>query len=113
VSTTGRIVSQLPLNELWDDNGRVEAERVGPVGAERIKQLLRTGEASFVVADIGYALRWVSMQSAAAFWKGEAKDHLADGESIYLGDFPGGYAYSATEWRCARGGTVFLLEAHH
>jgi hypothetical protein len=66
-----------------------------------------------VVADIGHALRWVSLQSAAAFWNEEVKDHLAESESIYLEDFPGGYAYFATEWRWAKGGTVFLLEAQH
>jgi hypothetical protein len=113
VSVALRNPSRLPLEELWDDHGRVEAEMVGPAGAERIKQLLRSGEMSFVIADVGKPLRWISEKDAASFWKTEVKDHLADGERAYLDDFPGGYAFFATEWRRLGGCAVIVLEVQH
>ena len=86
---------------------------MGQVTAERIKELLRAGEVSFVVADVGHALRWVKTKDAVVFWKAEVKDHLAEDERFSLDDFPGGYALVASEWRRLDGCAVVLLEAHH
>ncbi len=86
---------------------------MGPVTAERIKELLRAGEVSFVVADVGHAPRWISTKDAAVFWKAEVKNHLAEGDRFFLEDFPDGYALVASEWRRGEGCAVILLEAHH
>ena len=53
-----RVVVQMPLTELWNEEGRVDAALVGPVGEPELTLLLTEG-ATFVVADPGLPLRWV------------------------------------------------------
>lgn len=108
-----RIVTRLPLGELWDDAGHVVAERQRDLVAADIAGLLRLGPVRFVVADIGHPLRWVPIADCFRFWKDEVKSRVGDPAGSSLDDFPGGYSYFAAEWVPADGPPVVLLESCH
>ena len=110
-----RVVTVLPLHELWDASGPVAAERGPAIGAEDVASLLRLGPVQFVVADMG-PLRWVSPEATFRFWKEEVKPRVvpAGAEQFRLEDYPGNYCYVATRWeRQGSSIPVVLLERHH
>jgi hypothetical protein len=112
-----RIVTSLPLAELWDDEGELDFERGSALNREDVRRRVQGGTARFVVAEPGLPLRWVSAADRHAFWKGEVRPHLVDEPErpfdIY--HYPHGYAYIATEWRGADPfePPIVLLERHH
>jgi hypothetical protein len=108
-----RIVTKIPLTELWDESGTLTDERVRNLDASNIIELLRTGLVQFIVADCGLKLRWIPAQQRYEFWK-TAKPQIADPvKPIYLKQFPNGTAYSASEWRGRACECFVLLETHH
>jgi len=48
----------MPLAELWNQEGPLDARRSGDVGEGQITGLLRNGS-TFVVAEVGQPLRWI------------------------------------------------------
>ena len=109
-----RIVTQMPLSDLWKDAGLINAHHHGRVGRDDISKLLRDGS-TFVVADLGHPLRWIPEQDRFTFWKAEVKDHLvpADEDRFHFDAYPRGYCYVASVWRCVGSGPVVVLEKHH
>jgi hypothetical protein len=109
-----RIVTCLPLPELWDAEGPCNARRIRSVGNKEIIQLLRD-ELCFVVADVGQPLRWIMDRDRFAFWTAELKPRLVapDATRFRLDDYPGGYCYVASEWQCETNRAVVVLEKHH
>lgn len=109
-----RIVTRLPLHELWRGEGSVISERARLLASDDVMKLLRNGRVRFVVADVGASLLWVPTTECFEFWKGEAKPHLAKSqERIRLGEFVDGYCYIASEWVGRDTLPVVLLEKHH
>src|SRR6266404_9389569 len=99
-----RIVTQMPLHELWNDHGVVRADMVRYLSSSDIIELLREGSVRFVIADVGHRLQWVSPTVSYDFWKSEAKMHIAEPNiKLSLEDFPDEYCYFATEWRADDG----------
>lgn len=94
-------------------------ERFRFVSEREIARLLSSGPVQFVVANVGDMPYWVAAGQRLAFWKTEVLPHLvADpAEGFLLEDFPGEYAYVASEWRHpdpeADLSPVVLLETHH
>jgi hypothetical protein len=109
-----RIVTSTPLTELWNDKGPLDACRVRIVGETDIVQLLRDGS-SFVVAEVGQPLRWISEGDRFAFWKAEVRCRLVgpDVEAFYLDGYPSKYCYVGVMWQCAPSTSVIVLEKHH
>ncbi|WP_027555119.1 hypothetical protein [Bradyrhizobium sp. Cp5.3] len=109
-----RIVTQLPLTELRSGEGVLDARSAEAVGGVEIERLLRD-HSTFVVADVGKPLKWISEADRFAFWKAEVKDRLVsrDTDSFCLDDYAGGYCYVATVWRGASCAPVIVLEMHH
>ena len=107
-------VFQLPLDELWDDSGRLPLTKVRDLGSAEVADLLRGGPVRFVVAGVGSRLKWVPVGDCYRFWKAEVKPRLVEpaAERFRLEDFPGEYCYIAAEWA---GGAepVVVLEARH
>ena len=112
-----RIVTQMPLERLWDDQRELSYVRGGCVGSERIRELLRSGRVRFVVADCGKNLSWIQEEDLHRYWKTVAQPHLvepAESESGHrLEDFPDEYCFIATEWGEADQVPVILLEMQH
>jgi hypothetical protein len=114
---TRRVVTQIPLVELWDDDGSVEATRDRYLGLEDVRRLVQSGVVRFVVADAGKAIRWVPVDETHVFWKNNVKPRIVDppDRQIDVYAYPEGYAYLASEW--TRVGAplapIVLLEVHH
>jgi hypothetical protein len=108
-----RVVTSMPLAELWSDSDPVDALRGRGVTAVDIRALLQAGRVRFVVADIAAPLRWVPEADCFTFWKAEVQPHLADVTGSSLDDFPDGYCYFAAEWVASGGSPIVVLERHH
>jgi hypothetical protein len=75
VDPAKRIVTRLPLTELWNSAGIVDARRVGDIGKADIVRLLQDGS-SLVVAEVGQPLLWIADEDRFAYWKAEISCHL-------------------------------------
>jgi len=64
-----RIVTRIPLAELWDETGAVSSERIRTLDQNLIQELLRVAPVQFIVANVGTGLRWIPMQQTFEFWK--------------------------------------------
>ena len=109
-----RIVARTPLTELWNDAASMTCSRGKSLSKDAISQLLRDGSVSFVVAEVGKKLRWISEAESADFWKREARSHLAEPNSqTSLEQFPEEYCFFASQWTLENGVNVVLLEKAH
>ncbi len=110
-----KVVTRLPLTELWTTAGRVSATRTRHMGEADVAILLRNGPLRFVVANVGMPLQWRLGNECFSFWKSEVKMRLVPGDasSFRLEDFPGEYCYCASEWTGAVGSPIVLLETSH
>ena len=101
-----------PIEELWDENGPLEAHRVGSLTTERIRQILSERSVRFVVANVGSPLEWHCGDELYSFWA-NAKKHICDEPNgCKLEDFSDGYFYLAEEWQ-AKDETIILLISSH
>jgi hypothetical protein len=114
VEPSQRVVTQIPVIELWNEKGPVDAVRGPYLGEADVVRTLQAGD-TFVLADIGASLRWVPAEGRFRFWKSEVKNHLVprEADEFKLEDFPGQYCYVATGWRLRSGASIVLLEKHH
>lgn len=110
-----RTVNRIPLERLWNEDGEIEVSRKCWVSTQALRAMLRMGQVQFIVADIGSPLRRIDMAKCFDFWKSEVEHHLIDdpGLGFSLDDFPGGYAYLASEWTGNHPASIVLLEKHH
>jgi hypothetical protein len=108
-----RIVTTIPLTEIWDERGAIPGERIRQLDENLIRGLMGTGQVQFIVADCGVKLNWIPMQERFEFWK-TVRPQVADpSQPILLKQFPNETAYVASEWRGSTGECLILLEAHH
>ncbi len=106
--------TKTPLDELWDQNGPLKAQRIGRRTSGQIRQLLRESGLDFVVADVGLPLQWHTGEEALRFWataKNQICDHLEQG--CELESFPDEYFFFAEEWRAESGEIIILLIRNH
>jgi hypothetical protein len=109
-----RIVTQLPLDTLWDNAGELQATRTRSLDRDGVRGLLSRGPVRFVIANGGHPLRWIPPSERFSVWKTEVEGHLATGDRIDLDQFQNGLAYLASEWVDVRDDVpIVLLEAHH
>src|SRR5437867_4353933 len=109
-----RVVTSIPLAELWDDEGNLPHRRVRGLGAVEIRALMRNGPVRFAIANVGEPLAWVPLPDCSKFFKGEVRSHLAEPEQqIVLDKFPDGYCYFASDWSRDGASWLILLERHH
>jgi hypothetical protein len=108
-----RVVTHLPLRDLWRDDGFVTTTRGKPLTQNDVRQFLASGAVQFVVAEVGAAPRWIPTSQSLDFWKNEVKPHLASGAKASLDEFPGGYLYFASQWGGETKAPIVLLEKHH
>jgi hypothetical protein len=93
-----RIATSLPLQELWNKQGPLEATRKRDLTQFTLQDRLRTGPFLFVVADAGLPLEWVDSSDYFLFWKSSVRDHLCVGDRFFLDDYAGDYCFVASEW---------------
>jgi hypothetical protein len=108
-----RIVTKIPLAEVWDESGSLSDERIRNLDQNNLAELIRAGPVKFVVADCGFKIRWIPTQQQFEFWK-TVRHQIADpAKPILLKQFPNEIAYVASEWRGRTGECFILLEKHH
>ena len=93
-----KIVTHLPLRDLWRDNGLTTNARGRSFTKDDITDLLRTGLVQFVIADVGAPLQWIQLHDCHRFWKNEVRPHLAADSKAILDEFPGSSCYFASLW---------------
>jgi len=110
-----RIVTRLPLQELWWPDGFATTKRIRALGDYDIKLLLRSGPVQFVTLDVGRSPLWTPLGDSHEYWKREVKPHLAEVESrAPLSQYPNDYCYLASHWDSRDPGViVVVLEKHH
>ena len=110
-----KVVTALPLRELWFKDGTTTSSRMEWLSADDIKRLLQAGPVRFVVANAGAPLDWINTGECYQFWKDEVKQHLASsGDKLFLDHFPDAYCYVASRWDGTNlDDPVVLLEKHH
>jgi kynurenine formamidase len=109
-----KIVSTIPLQNLWTQENQIEAQRISYLTKDKLKELLKKGRVKFVVADVGQNLKWIDEAECFSFWKSEVEKHLADNiNKIDLDIFPDNYAYIASEWTANKETPIVLLEKAH
>ena len=114
MSQNQKVISRLPVEELWAGQRLVSTIKVRDLNASDIADLLRSGVIRFVVADVGKPYEWIPTNERYDFWEDEVKAHLAVPESkAYLEDFPDEYCYFASEWKSYNGETIILLSKSH
>ena len=114
MDVTLRIITELPLQELWRDDGFSSTARGAWLSGDDIRGLLRAGPVYFVVADCGKHPQWVPSRESYRYWKTEVQPHLAAPDTrIYLEQFPDHYAYSAIRWAEHAGVPIIVLEKAH
>ena len=109
-----KIITQLPLEELWNEKGDLNAQRVlTGLNAAGVIEMIKAG-ATFVVANGGQPPRWIDPAHRFEFWKSEVKPRLADyDQPIFLERYLGEYCYIASKWRLPDGLSVVVLEMKH
>ena len=109
-----KIVTQIPMTNLWTDNENVFAKRERYLTADDIQKTLKKYPVEFVVANIGDKLKWISYDKSFDFWKAEIKPHLVDDiNNINLDNYLDNYAYVASEWTGEIETPIILLEKYH
>jgi hypothetical protein len=115
-----RVVTQIPLQELWTDRGEIQATRGRQLGRGDVATFLHRepllSGTTFAVADVGSALRWLDPPALLAFWKEEARGRIveASASGFRLEDYPGGFCFIVTEWhRADSQHPILLFERHH
>jgi hypothetical protein len=109
-----RVVTELPLRELWDDDSILAATWSRDLSPTALRALIRQGSVRFVVADMGAKPRWVSEADCFDFWKGEVQPHLAEpNQGVHLEQFPGNYCFFAAEWADGDRSPIVVLQRCH
>lgn len=109
-----RVITHLPLTELWRHDGFASAERGRSLTCEDVRQLLKSGPVQFVVADVGVAPRWIPERECFDFWKGEVQPHMASDGIVRRDLFRGAYCYVAVQWQSrTQEQPIVVLEKQH
>src|SRR5215203_4926531 len=108
-----RIVTEIPLENIWNSQKEMNIQRSSFLTKERIKEMLRNGPVDFILADVGNKLEWIATSNCYNFWKSEVEIHLTENlPEIDLDDFPNDYAYIASEWTGDIKTPIILLEKY-
>ena len=108
-----KVVTALPLANLWTNETDLRAERVTYLSRDDIALLLKESLIQFIVSDLGHKLNWIDSNQCYNFWKTE-RQHVADNpEKIHLNDFVNNYAYIASRWTGQEKIPIVLLEKVH
>ena len=115
VARSPRVVSGLPLDEVWSADGPLQLHRGEDLDRSAVETLLRKDPVQFIVAEIGAPLEWIPLGDSRKFWRRDAAERLVGPkETGRLDDFTESYFYRAQAWiddggECA----LVLLEKNH
>ena len=109
-----RIVTTIPLEQLWTEVETLPHERQEYLNEQDVQDLLQTGNVPIVIASCGLKLTWITPQEALAKFKREIKGHIVTNpDSIVLQDYEDEWCYLASLWNNTLEERVLLLETYH
>ncbi len=111
-----RVVTRLPLSELFDKAGPVSARRLHQLDERGVRDRLRDPSTRFVVARGSEPLVWLnSGEETFGFWKTEVRPRLWPPEQfgVFLEELPGERAWVASLWALEGHASVVVFEEHH
>tara|TARA_B110000967_G_scaffold209020_1_gene263347 strand:- start:2989 stop:3288 length:300 start_codon:yes stop_codon:yes gene_type:complete len=99
---------------LWNDEGVVQANRGKYLTRDELTEMLKRNPVEFVIANVGYNLKWIPIEKCYENWKSKIKTHVVqDLNKIELDKFPNAFAYVASEWSGKTQTRIILLEMLH
>ena len=103
------------MEHLFDEDGKLEARRERLLSRSALQEMLRQSRVEFLIADVGFPLKRIDVWKCHDFWKSEVQAHLVEDpeNGFHLEDFPGEYAYIASEWCGEIQTPTVLLEKYH
>ena len=108
-----RIVTKMPLTEIWDDAGAITGERIRYIDQNNVRELVRSCAVQFVVVEPGLKLDWIPIEKRFAFWKRVQPQIANRDKPLQRAEFPHEFFYIASEWRGRAAECLVLLERHH
>jgi len=109
-----KIVREIPLQAIWNENGYVTNNKISYPTLPEIKQLLKSDKIQFVVANVGDRLQWIPKSDTYTFWKNKVQINLIENpEHIILDLLPNEFGYLASHWKTDGGLDIILLEMYH
>jgi hypothetical protein len=109
-----RIVTKIPLEELWTESAILSYHRQQYLTESQVLHLLLDGNIAISEASCGLKLSWIASENALEFFKKQIKGHIAnDPNRIILEEYEDDWCYLASEWVDAQGKKVILLETYH
>jgi hypothetical protein len=108
-----RVVTSLPLAELWTAAGPMRAVRLENIGADQVRDLVRGGVRTFVVANVGAPLEWMSDFTALQFWKRSRTSIASPNQRWFLDNYPDRQLLAASRWETPSGDPIIVFELHH
>jgi hypothetical protein len=111
-----RIVTRLPLDEIWNDDGPLHARKGELVGSAGIRQFLRIENGAVVEAMIGERMVWHLGEARFKFWKDILRPHLVepgDATEGFVRDDEDPLAFIVYEWFVGEGERVLVAEGSH
>ena len=107
-----RIVTELPLQELWREDG-FTSSRGRSLSPNDITTLLRLGPVQFVVVGEGSPPYWVPLQDCERFWNEEdPESYLGPAPNANSDGCPDGSCFLASEWGKDGGVPVVVFEVY-
>lgn len=109
-----RKVMKLPLEELWNSEGTIEAERIQFLVKSKIPAFLKKKNIRLVLARLEYEPIWIEAPDQAEAWKRELRSHVCDKleEGCSLDEFTGEYFFFASYWETPGKDPIILFEMY-
>ena len=109
-----RIVTKIPLEELWTDSAILSHKRQEYLTEPQALDLILASKTPIVIADLGVKLSWIPSNDTLSAFKKLIKGHIVnDPDRIILEEYEGEWCYLASEWVNAEGEKILLLERLH
>ncbi|MDO6432870.1 hypothetical protein Q4E93_19840 [Flavitalea sp. BT771] len=109
-----RVVSQIPLECLWTDNGLLDIKRERYLDQHEIRALFKSGPVQLIIANLGNKLNWLPIKDSYKIYKTDLHDHIINNpDSIHLESLPGNFGYLASLWTGTSNAPIILLEMFH
>ena len=106
-----KLVTYIPLEDLIIEG--VEYKRSRYIHTDDIAERLRSGNYVFIIADVGAPLQLIKGNPIFDLWKRIKANIVIDVDAFSLDDYPGGFAFIASEWNSDPDQRVILLEKYH
>lgn len=106
-------VGRIPLSNLWNEQGELNAARIRYLGFDDFEQLAFHKHSALVVAELGMPLSWFDSTYLTANYM-QLKTNIAlDPEGFYLNEYPDHFVWLASEWMLNEDQSIILLEKYH